>query len=161
MLPNYNMSTFDVFLSFFLVSFLYSQNYTPMALYEENFSLYIYILIHDKTFSVHALELFFFMSHSLYTNPIHVRRFFRFSQHTHVVHTKISLYTLVAHTHENFFPHIIYTHKNPSIHIFLLHTYIKKKPFFFFFIYVDILFTTLLSFYHDFGSFYFYFGRCS
>jgi len=38
------------FLFPFFVSFLYSQNHTPMALYKENFSLYIYILIHDELF---------------------------------------------------------------------------------------------------------------
>jgi len=38
------------FFLFLFVSFLYSQNYTPMALYEENSSLYTYILIHDKPF---------------------------------------------------------------------------------------------------------------
>ena len=120
--------------SFFLFTFLFYfyihslQLYTCGPLWGKP-SLYIYILIHDKTFSVHALELFLFTSHSLYTNPIYVQRFFRFSQHTPVVHTKVSLYTLVAHTHENFFPRITYTHKNPSIHIFLLHTY-KKTLFF-------------------------------
>ena len=70
--------------------------------------------------------LFHFTSHGLYTNHIHVQRFFGFSQHTPVVHTKISLYTLVAHTHKDFFSHIIYTRKNPSIHIFLLHTYMRN-----------------------------------
>ena len=45
------MSTFAVFLSFsFCFIFIYSQNYTPVVLYEENFSLYLYILIHDKLF---------------------------------------------------------------------------------------------------------------
>jgi len=152
------MSTFEVFLSFSFVSFLYSQNYTPLALYEENFSLYIYILIHDKTFSVHALELFLFTSHGLYTNPIYVQRFFHFSQHTPMVHTKVSLYKFVAHTHKDFFSHIIYTRKNPSIHIFLLHSYMINI---FLFLYIRRhLFTTLLSFYHDFGSFS-YFGRRS
>ena len=83
---------------------------------------------------------------------------FRFSQHTPMFHTKVSLYTLVAHTHKDFFSHIIYTRKNPSIHISLPHSYMRNI---FLFLYIcRHLFTTLLSFYHDFGSF-FYFGRRS
>ena len=62
------------------------------------------------------------------------------------------LYTLVAHAHKDFFSHIIYTRKNPSIHIFLLHSYMRNI---FLFLYIRRhLFTTLLSFYHDFGSFF-------
>ena len=72
-----------------------------------------------------------FTSHGLYTNPIYIQRFFHFSQHTLIVHTKVSSYTLVAHTHKNSFPRII-THKNPFIHTFLLHIYINKNLFLFF-----------------------------
>ena len=95
---------------------------------------FFFVYLHSytwQTFSVHALELFLFTSHGLYTNPIYVQRFFHFSQHTLMVHTKVSSYTLVAHTHKNSFPRIIYTQK-PSIHIFLLHTCINKNLFLFF-----------------------------
>ena len=93
-----------------------------------------------------------YVTQSIYKPYLRSTIFFRFSQHTPMVHTKVSLYTLVAHTHKDFFSHIIYTRKNPSIHIFLLHSYMRNI---FLFLYIRRhLFTTLLSFYHDFGSFF-------
>ena len=144
------MSTFAVFLSF---SFLFhSQNYTPVVLYEENLlrkSTFLYM----TTFSVHVLEPFLFTSHGLYSNPIYVQRFFHFSQHTLMVHTKVSSYTLVAHTHKNSFPRIISPQK-PSIHIFLLHTCINKKPFSLLYEH-DFYSQRFFLFIRIFGSFYF------
>jgi len=89
-----------------------------MALYEEKFSLYIYILIHDKLF-LYTHYNSFSLRHMVYIqNPIYVQRFFCFFQHTPMVHTKVSLYTLVAHTHKNFFPRITYTQKKILLYTF-------------------------------------------
>jgi len=113
------------FLFPFFVLFLYSQNYTRIR----TLSLYV--------------------TRSIY-EPYSCSKIFLAFPNTPAVHTKVSLYTLVAHTHKDFFSHI--TRKNPSIHIFLLHSYMRNI---FLFIYIRRhLFTTLLSFYHVFGSFF-------
>ena len=98
-----------------------------MVLYEENLSLYIYIFIHDKLF-LYTHWNSFFLRHTVYIQTLFTFKDFHFSQHTLMVHTKVSSYTLVAHTHKNSFPRIIYTQR-PSIHIFLLHTCINKNLF--------------------------------
>ena len=136
---------------------MFTKNYTSIAIYEKNFSLYTHIPIHDEPFLyTHTLKLFLFTStQSIYKSYSCSKiYFFRFSQHKPIVYTKVSLYTLVAHTHKNFFSHIIYTHKNPSIHIFLLHIY--KKPFSFLYIHRhDIYSQSFFLFIIIFGSFYF------
>ena len=115
-----------------------------MALYEENFPLYIYIPIHDKLSCTRIGTLSLYVTRSIY-KPYLRSKIFHFSQHTLMVHTKVSLYTIVAHTHKDFFSHIIYTRKNPSIHIFLLHSYMRNI---FLFLYIRRhLFTTPLSFF--------------
>ena len=159
---DHNMLTFEVFLSFsFLFHFSCSQkNYTSIAIYEKNFSLYTYIPIHDELFLyTHALKLFLFTSTRSIYKPYSCSKIsFRFFQHTLVVYTKISLYTLVAHTQEFHFTHYLHT-QNPSIHIFSF-TY-KKKLFSFLYIYRhDICSQRFFLFsyfwrYHDFCSFYF------
>ena len=118
----------------------------------KKFSLYIYTLVHNKLF-LYMHWNSFSLRHTVYIQTLFTfKDFFRFSQHTPLVHTKVSLYTLVAHTHRDFFSHITYTRKNPSIRIFFLHTYMRNI---FLFLYIRRhLFTTLLSFYHDFGSFF-------
>ena len=123
------MPTFEVFLSFpFCFIFFCSQKTIhPLLSMRKNFSLYTHIPIHDEPFLyTHTLKLFLFTSTRSIYKPYSCSKisFFRFSQHTHVVYTKVSLYTLVAHTHKNFFSHIIYTHKILLYTFFLLH--IKK-----------------------------------
>jgi len=106
----------------------------------KNFSLYTHIPIHDEPFLyTHTLKLFLFTSTRSIYKPYSCSKisFFRFSQHTHVVYTKVSLYTLVAHTHKNFFSHIIYTHK---ILLYTFPFYIYIKNLFLFFIYIDMTF---------------------
>ena len=117
-------------------------------------SIFLYM---TNCFCTCIRTLSLYVTWSIY-EPYLRSKIFHFSQHTPMVYTKVSLYTLVAHTHKDFFSHIIYTRKNPSIHIFLLHSYMRNI---FLFLYIRRhLFTTLLSFYHDFGSF-FDFGRRS
>ena len=113
------------FLFPFCFIFMFTKNYTSIAIYEKNFSWYTYIPMMNF-FCTHALKLFLFTSTRSIYKPYSCSKisFFRFSQHTPVVYTKVSLYILVAHTRKNFFSHIIYTHKNPSINISF--TYIKK-----------------------------------
>ena len=142
---DHNMPTFEVFLSFpFCFIFMFTKNYTSIAIYEKNFSLYTYIPIHDELFLyTHTLKFFLFTSTRSIYKPYSCSKisFFRFFQHTPVAYTKVSLYTLVAHTHKNFFSHIIYT-QNPSINIFF--TY---KNSFLFFIYIVMTFVHNTSFF--------------
>ena len=119
MLLNYNISTFEVFLSFsFLFHFYIHKTFlcTSTFLYMTNF------------FCTRIRTLSLYVTRSIYKPYSKISHF---SQHTLIVHTKFSSYTLVAHTHKNSFPRIIYTQK-PSIHIFLLHTCIDKNLFLFF-----------------------------
>ena len=150
MLPNHNMPTFEVFLSFsflffsFLFFFIFTKNYTSIALYENNFPLYTYIPIHNELFlCTHALKPFLFMSTRSIYKPYLCSKisFFHFFQHTPVVYTKNSLHTLVVHIHKNFFSHIIYTHK------ILLFSFTYIKNYFLFFIYIDTTFVHNASFF--------------
>ena len=75
--------------SFFLFPFCFifyvHKNYTSIALYEKNFSLYTYIPIHDELFLyTHALKLFLFTSTRSIYKPYSCSKdfFFRFS-HTY------------------------------------------------------------------------------
>ena len=110
---NYNMSTFKVFLSFsFCFILMFTKTIHPLPFTRKLF----FVHLHSYTwwtFSVYALELFFFMSTRSIYKPYSCSKisFFHFFPHTPVVYTKVSLYTLVTHTHKNFFSHIIYTHK--------------------------------------------------
>ena len=130
------------FLFPFCFIFIYSQNYTPMVLYEEIFlctSTFLYM----TNFFCTRIRTLLFTSHGLYTNPIYVQRFFHFSQHTLMVHTKVSSYTLVAHTHKNFSTRIFFYKKPFYAHFpFSLYTQTFYSQRFFLFIRI-------------FGSFYF------
>ena len=95
---------------------------------------FFFVYLHSytwQTFSVHALELFLFTSHGLYTNPIYVQRFFSFfPTHTYGSYKSFFIYTRCSHTQEFLSTHhlhtkIFYTH-------FLLHTCINKNLFLFF-----------------------------
>jgi len=110
--------------SFFLFPFgfifKFTKIYTHCYLWE-SFSLYTYIPIHDEPFFIYTSELFFFMSHSLYTNPIHVQRFFVFPNihlwfiqkflyiHSLLTHTRISFHTSFTHT-KSFYSHFLFTY---------------------------------------------------
>jgi len=94
-------------------------------------SIFLYM---TNFFCTRIGTLSLYVTRSIY-KPYLRSKIFYFSQHTLMVHTKVSSYTLAAHTHKNSFPCIIYTQK------ILLYTLS------FFFVYADILFTTLLSFY--------------
>ena len=146
---DHNMPTFEVFLSFpfCFIFYVHKKNYTSIAIYEKNFSLYTHIPIHDEPFLyTHTLKLFLFTSTWYIYKPYSYSKisFFRFSQHTLVVYTKVSLYTLVTHTHKNFFSHIIYTHK---ILLYTFSFYIYIKNLFLFFIYIDMTFIHNASFF--------------
>ena len=133
------------FLFLFVSFFMFTKNYTSIAIYEKNFSLYTYIPIHDELFLyTHALKLFLFTSTRSIYKPYSCSKisFSFFFQHTLVVYTKISLYTLVAHTQEFLFTHYLHT-QNPSIHIF---SFTYKKNSFIFFIYIDTTFVHNASF---------------
>ena len=110
------------FLFPFCFIFIYSQNYTPMVLYEEIFLCISTLLYMTNFFCIRIGTLSLYVT---WSNPIYIQRFFVvFLQRTPTIHTKVSLYTLVAHTHKNFFPYIIF-YKNPSMHIFLF-LYIRR-----------------------------------
>ena len=104
----------------FCFIFIYSQNYTPMVLYEEIFLCISTLLYMTNFFCIRIGTLSLYITRSIYKTLFTFKDFFCFSQHTPMVHTKVSLYTFVAHTHKNFSPRITCTHKKPSIHIFLL-----------------------------------------
>ena len=109
-----------------------------MVLYEENFPLYM-----TNFFYTCIVTLSLYVTRSIY-NPIYIQRFFRF---------------FPTHTYGSYKSFFIYTHCS-HIQEFLSAYYLQKTfytHFPFFFMYTNILFTTLLSFYHDFGSFYYYF----
>ena len=128
------MSTFEVFLSFsffFFVSFLYSQNYTPMAICEKTFLCTLSFLYMTNPF-LYTHQNSFSLSHSLYTNTIHVWRFFLFfPTYTCGSYKSLFIYTRCTHTREFLFTHYLHT-RNPFIHIFLLLIYINKNLFLFF-----------------------------
>ena len=64
-----------------------------------------------------------YVTRSIYKPYLH-SKIFHFSQHTLMVHTKVSSYTLVAHTHKNSFPRIIYTQE--SFYTHFPFTYMQK-----------------------------------
>ena len=137
MLPNYNMSTFEVFLSFsFLFHFYIHKTIHPWSSMRKTFLCTPTFLYMTNFFYTRIRTLSLYVTWSIY-EPYLRSKIFHFSQHTPMVYTKVSLYTLVAHTHKDFFSHIIYTRKNPSIHIFLLHLYMRNI-FLFLYISVDI-----------------------
>ena len=98
------------FYFFFCFIFIYSQNYTPMALYEENLFCTPTFLYTTNFFCTRIGTLSLYVTRSIYKTLFTFKDFFVFLQRTLMVHTKVSLYILV-HTHKNFFSHIIYTHK--------------------------------------------------
>ena len=100
MLPNHNMSTFEVFLSFsFCFIFMFTKTIHPLLFTRKLF----FVRFHSytwRTFFVYALELFFFMSHDLYANPIHIQRFLFsfFPTHTRILYRSFFIYTRRSHT---------------------------------------------------------------
>ncbi len=127
------MSTFAVFLSlYFFVLFLYTFT-TTIHLWPFMRKIFLCTSIFSymtNFFCTRIGTLSLYVTRSIYKLYLH-SKIFHFSQHTLMVHTKVSSYTLVAHTHKDSFPRIIYTQR-PSIHTFLLHTCINKNLFLFF-----------------------------
>jgi len=116
--------------SFFLFPFcfIFTKIYTHCYLWE-SFSLYTFIPIHDEPLFLYTHQnSFLYVTQSIY-EPYFCSKIFHFSQHTPVVHTKVSLYKLVAHTHKNSFPRIIYTQKS-------FYTHFPFKKHFFLFLYI-------------------------
>ena len=121
------------------------------------FSLYTYIPIHEKLFSVYTRikkDSFPLYQHGLYKTSIPFSKisFSFFNIHSLFIQ-KFSLYTIIAYTQEFLFTHYLYT-QNLFIHF--LYTKIL-----FFSLYTDVTFVHNASFfsyswcYHDVCSFYF------
>ena len=105
------MSTFAVFFLFpFCFIFIYSQNYTPVVLYEENLSLYIYILIHDKLF-LYTHWNSFSLRHTVYIKTLFTFNDFFIFPITHLWFTQkfLHIHSLLTHTRIPF--HASFTHK--------------------------------------------------
>ena len=102
-----------------------------MVLYEENFSLYIYILIHDKLF-LYTHWNSFSLRHTVYIQTLFTFKDFFIFPNTHLwfIQKFLHIHSLLTHTRIPF--HASFTHKNPFIHTFLLHIYINKNLFLFF-----------------------------
>ena len=125
--------------SFFLFTFLFYfyicslKLYTCGPLWGKPFFVHLYFYTW-QTFSVHALELFS-LRHTVYIQTLFTFKDFSFfPTHTYSSHKSFFIYTRCSHTQEFFSTHH-------------LHTRILLYTLSFFFIYADILFTTLLSFY--------------
>ena len=138
---------------FFCFIFIFTKLYTHGPLWGKLFFVHLHSYTWRTIFRIHIRTLFLYVTQSIHKS-YPCSKIFRFSQHTPVVHTKVSLYTLVAHTHKNFFSHIVYTHKI-LLYTFSFYIYINKNLFLFLYI-RNHLFTTLLSFYPDFGSFFWF-----
>ena len=121
------------FLFLFVSFFMFTKNYTSIAIYEKNFSLYTYIPIHDELFLyTHALKLFLFTStrsiYKLYScSKI---SFSFFPTHTRSLYKNFFTYTCCSHTRISF--HTLFTRaQNLSIHFF---SFTYKKLFSFLYI---------------------------
>ena len=117
-----------VFLSFsFLFHFYIHKNIHPLLFVRKLFFVHLHSYTWRTLFRIHIRTLFLYVTQSIHKS-YPCSKIFRFSQHTPVVHTKVSLYTLVAHTHKNFFSHIVYTHKI-LLYTFSFYIYINKNLF--------------------------------
>ena len=115
------------FLFLFVSFFMFTKNYTSIAIYEKKFSLYTYIPTHDELFLyTHALKLFLFTSTRSIYKPYSCSKisFSFFPTHTRSLCKSFFIYTCCSHTQEFLFTHYLHT-QNPSIHIFF-YIYIKK-----------------------------------
>ena len=99
------------FLFPFCFIFIYSQNYTPVVLYEENFSLYIYILIHDKLF-LYTHWNSFSLRHTVYIQTLFTFKDFFIFPNTHLwfIQKFLHIHSLLTHTRIPF--HASFTHKD-------------------------------------------------
>jgi len=109
-----------------------------MALYVENFSLYTYILMHDKLF-LYTHWNSFSLRHTVYIQTLFTFNdfFFRFfPTHTCGSYKSFFIYTRCSHTQGFIFTHYLHTQK---ILLYTFSFYIHIwETFFFFFICVDI-----------------------
>ena len=125
-----------------------------MVLYEENFSLYIYILIHDKLF-LYTHWNSFSLRHTVYIQTLFTFKDFSFfPTHTYSSHKSFFIYTRCLHIQEFLSTHYLHT-RNPFIHIFLFHTCIYTKTFFLFFTNMTFIHNASFFLLGFFGSFYF------
>ena len=107
-----------------------NQNYTPMVLYEEIFLCISTLLYMTNFFCIRIGTLFLYVTRS---NPIYIQRSFLFFSNAHLWFIQKFLYIYS------------FTHTRIHLHVFFIKTLLCT--FSFFFIYVDILFTTFLSFF--------------
>ena len=88
------------FLFPFCFIFIYSQNYTPVVLYEEKFLCTSTFLYMTNLFCTHIRTLLF-TSHGLYTNRIYIQRSFSFFSNAHLwLYNGFFIYTRCSHTQE-------------------------------------------------------------
>ena len=107
------------FLFPFCFIFIYSQNYTPVVLYEEIFFCISTLLYMTNFFCICIGTLSLYVTRS---NPIYIQRSFSFFSNTHLwfiqkflyihsllTHTRISFHTLFTHT-KSFYTHFPFTY---------------------------------------------------
>ena len=123
-------SLWSFFLFPFCFIFIYSQNYTPMVLYEEIFLCTSTLLYMTNLFCTRIGILSLYVT---WSNPIYIQRSFSFFSNTHLWLIQKFLYIHSLLTHTRISLHASLTHTKPSIHIFLLHTGIYTKTLFLFF----------------------------
>jgi len=124
--------SFFLFTFCFIFLYMFTKTIHCDPLWGKPFFVHLYFYTW-QTFSVHALELFLFTSHGLYTNPIYIQRFFLFfPTRTYGSHKSFFIYTRCSHTQEflsmhhlhtktfyTHFPFSLYTHTFYSQHFFL------------------------------------------
>ena len=107
------------FLFPFCFIFIYSQNYTPVVLYEEIFFCISTLLYMTNFFCIRIGTLSLYVTRS---NPIYIQRSFSFFSNAHLwfiqkflyihsllTHTRISFHTLFTHT-KSFYTHFPFTY---------------------------------------------------
>ena len=101
------------FLFPFCFIFIYSQNYTPMVLYEEILFCISTLLYMTNFFCIRIGTLSLYVTRS---NPIYIQRSFSFFSNTHLWFIQKFLYI-----------HSLFTQTKISLHVFFIH---KKKTFY-------------------------------
>ena len=148
------MSTFAVFLSlYFFFLYMFTKTIHLWSFMRKTFLCKSIFLYMTNFFCTRIGTLSLYVTRSIYKPYLH-SKIFHFSQHTLMVHTKVSSYTLVAYTHKNFSPRIVYTH-GILLYTLSFYTHIyKQKPFSFLYEH-DIYSQRFFLFIRIFGSFYF------
>ena len=99
-----------VIIFLFVSFFMFTKNYTSIAIYEKNFPLYTYIPIHDELFLyTHALKLFLFTSTRFIYKPYSCSKisFSFFPTHTRSLYKTFFIYIRLSHTRIYF--HTLFT----------------------------------------------------